>query len=241
MKVNNIRKKMDAGEMAYGFTFQYSYPMHIEWAGLAGFDFVLFDAEHGPFTVDLIDDLCMVADSVGLTPLARVPDIQAATILRFLDRGIMGIMGPHISSQAKAKQLADACRYVPEGHRSLGSGRGSYYGRNESTAEYMAHTNSQILVIAQLEDVAVLDEIDDILTVDGIDLFNSGAQDIAQSFGLPGQPTHPKVQEFQKTVRDAVNRAGKQMAEDATINIRIDDVILDAAEEAFSAAKLSAN
>ena len=105
----------------------------------------------------------------------------------------------------------------------------------------MAHTNSQLLVLAQLEDVAAVDDIDSILSVEGIHLFNSGAQDIAQSFGLPGQPTHPKVQEFQATVRDAVNQAGKQMAEDATINIRIDDIILDAAEEAFSAAKLSAN
>ena len=241
MRINKVVSKLNSGNTPIGITMKVPSTSLVEMLGTVGFDFVLFDAEHGPFTVDLIDDLCMVADSVGLTPLARVPDIPAPTIILFLDRGIMGIMGPHISSQAKAKQLADACRYVPEGHRSLGSGRGSYYGRNESTTEYMAHTNSQILVIAQLEDVAVLDEIDGILSVDGIDLFNSGAQDIAQSFGLPGQPTHPKVQEFQKTVRDAVNRAGKQMAEDATINIRIDDLILDAAEEAFSAAKLSAN
>jgi len=101
----------------------------------------------------------------------------------------------------------------------------------------MAHTNSQILVIAQLEDVSVLDDLDGILSVEGIDLFNSGAQDIAQSFGLPGQPEHPKVKEFQAQIREAVEASGKRMAEDAMANIRMDDVFYDAAVEAFESAQ----
>ena len=152
----------------------------------------------------------------------------------------MGIMGPHINTKEQAQALADACRYVPDGHRSFGSGRGSNFGQLESRTDYMKHFNENVMVIAQLEDIAVLDDLDGILSVDGIDYFNSGAQDIAQSLGLPGQGDHPKVLEFEKTVRDAVHAAGKHMAADVMINITIDDVIFDAAAAVLEAATTEA-
>ena len=234
MRVNNVVTKMKAGEMAYGCGFSFSSPTLIELAGRAGFDFVSFDSEHGPFTIDLLDDLCRFADMAGMTSMARVPDIEHPTILRFLDRGIMGITGPHIVNGDRAQQLADACRYVPRGHRSFGSGRGAYFSDFPSGPDYMAHTNDNILVIAQLEDIEVLDNLDDILSVEGIDLFASGAQDIAQSMGLQGQPNHPDVQQFEATVRDAVHAAGRQMADDVMTSMRADRCFLDGARAFIS-------
>ena len=239
MRTNNVITKMNAGQTAYGCGFSFASPTLIELAGRAGFDFVSFDSEHGPFTIDLLDDLCRFADMAGLTPMARVPDIEPPTILRFLDRGIMGITGPHIVNGERARKLADACRYVPRGIRSYGSGRGAYFSdfpQGVSGADYMARANDNILVIAQLEDIEVLDNLDDILAVEGIDLFASGAQDIAQSMGLPGQPNHPRVQEFERQVRDAVHAAGRRMADDAMASMRADHVFLDAAR-AFIAAQ----
>ena len=104
----------------------------------------------------------------------------------------------------------------------------------------MKHFNENVMVIAQLEDVAVLDDLDGILSVDSIDYFTSGAQDIAQSLGLPGQGDHPKVMEFEKTVRDAVHAAGKTMVNDVMVNITIDDVIFDAAAAVLEAARSEA-
>jgi 2-keto-3-deoxy-L-rhamnonate aldolase RhmA len=118
--------------------------------------------------------------------MARVPDISDSTILRFLDRGIMGITVPHITDGRKAKQLARAARDTLLGNRSFGSGRGGYYGNFPSGQAYMEHFNSNIIVIAQLEDIEVLENINDLLSVEGIDLFASGPQDIAQSMALPG-------------------------------------------------------
>ena len=239
MRTNNVITKMNAGQTAYGCGFSFASPTLIELAGRAGFDFVSFDSEHGPFTIDILDDLCRFADMAGLTPMARVPDIEPPTILRFLDRGIMGITGPHIVNGERARRLADACRYVPRGIRSYGSGRGAYFSdfpQGVSGADYMARANDNILVIAQLEDIEVLDNLDDILAVEGIDLFASGAQDIAQSMGLPGQPNHPRVQEFERQVRDAVHAAGRRMADDAMASMRADHVFLNGAR-AFIAAQ----
>ena len=229
MRVNNVVTRMREGQTAHGLNLSFPSTTLIELGGRAGFEFVTFDSEHGPFTVDILDDLCRIADMAGLTPMARVPDIEHPTILRFLDRGIMGITGPHIIDADRAQKLADACRYVPRGLRSFGSGRGAYFGDVESLPAYMEHTNDNILVIAQLEDVQVLDNIDDILAVDGIDLYASGAQDIAQSLGLPGQPNHPRVQEFERQVQDAVHAAGKQMADDVMTSARATALFMDGA------------
>ncbi len=229
MRINNAVAKMRQGQVAYGLNLSFPSTTLIELGGRAGFEFVTFDSEHGPFTVDMLDDLCRVADMAGLTPMARVPDIEHPTILRFLDRGIMGVTGPHIVNAERAQKLADACRYVPRGLRSFGSGRGAYFGDVDSLPEYMRHTNDNVLVIAQLEDAQVLDNIDDILAVEGIDLYASGAQDIAQSLGLPGQPTHERVLEFEAQVRDAVHAAGKLMADDVMVSARATNLFMDGA------------
>ena len=237
MRVNNVITKMQAGEMAYGCSLTFPSSAVVELMGQAGLDHVSFDSEHGPFTPESLDDLCRVADMAGLTPMARVPNIDSSTILRFLDRGMMGITGPHITTGDRAQQLADACRYVPRGKRSFGSGRGAYHGDISSGPEYMEHTNSQILVMAQLEDSEVLEHLDDILAVDGIDLYSSGAQDIAQSMGMPGQPNHPRVKEFESQVAARVRAAGKKMTSDVIVTTGASRLFLDGARAFLQAQK----
>ena len=237
MRNNRAVDNAAAGRMSYGFNITFPSAPVMEIMARAGFEFVQFDAEHGPFTPDSLDDLCRVADGLGLTPMARVPDIEDSTILRFLDRGIMGILGPHVSTREKAERLVRACKFAPLGARSMGSGRGAFYGDYPSTLEYMEHANANVLVMAQLEDAAVLDDIDGILAVDGIDYYSSGPQDIAQSMGLPGQPTHPRVLEFEATVRDAVHAAGKKMVDDDMVAVRTADMILNASRAFLAAEK----
>ena len=229
MRTNKVVAKMKAGQVAYGCMINFTSSTLVELMGRAGFAFVSFDSEHGPFTTEDIDDLCRFADMAGMTPMARVPNIESSTILRFLDRGIMGITGPHITTRERAQQLADACRYAPRGKRSFGSGRGAYFGDFESGPEYMEHTNDNILVVAQLEDVEVLNDIDGILSVEGIDLYASGPQDIAQSLGLPGQPNHPRVKEFEDQVKDKVHAAGKKTADEVMMTARAGNLFLDGA------------
>lgn len=231
MRKNNVLECLKQGKVAHGINFIFPSTTLVELSGRAGFDFISFDSEHGPFTIDILDDLCRVADMAGLTPLARVPDISDSTILRFLDRGILGITGPHIMDGNRAQQLADACRYAPIGKRSFGSGRGALYGGPPTGQKYMTDFNSNVIVIAQLEDVQVLDNIDDILAVDGIDFYASGAQDIAQSMGLPGQPDHPKVKEFEQTVSEIVHKSGKKMADDVMHSTRAVNMFLEGAAQ----------
>ena len=91
--------------------------------------------------------------------------------------------------------------------------------------------------MAQLEDVEVLDDLDGILAVDGIDLFNSGPNDIAQSMGQPGQPDHARVKEFEAQVTDAVHAAGKKMTSEVMSIASAHDLLLDGAAAFLEAAE----
>ena len=237
MRTNSVITKMRSGEMACGCMLVFPSSSLVELIGRAGFDFVTFDGEHGPFTPEVLDDLCRFADMAGLTPMARVPNIESSTILRFLDRGVMGITGTHITDRDRAQQLAEACRYAPRGRRSYGSGRGAYFSDFDSGPEYIEHTNDNILVMAQLEDVESLKNIDEILAVEGIDLYASGPQDIAQSMGLPGQPNHPRVKEFEAQIGAEVHAAGKKMVDDVMVAARGTNLFLDAARAFLKAHK----
>ena len=236
MRTNKILEKMRRGEKAVGIVLTFPCEDLVELMGLAVLDYVHFDAEHGPFTPETIDHLCRVADLAGLTPVARVPDIQSSTILRFLDRGIMGIMGPHINTRDEAQALGDACRFAPQGKRSWGSGRGTHYNDTETIAAdtsdratYIARANEEMLVMAQIESVEALENLPDILKVDSIDAFAYGPNDLAQSMGLPGQPNHPRVQEAMAKATAQIHAAGKKLTADFTNAIPVASLFLDAA------------
>ena len=94
-----------AGRKAYGYNLSFPSPWVIDILGKLDLDFVFIDGEHGPFGLDQLEDLCRTAERYNLTTVARVPDIGSSTILRYLDRGIMGILGPHIATAADAAQL----------------------------------------------------------------------------------------------------------------------------------------
>src|SRR3954470_14440834 len=121
---NRIQAAMRAGRKAFGYNLSFPSPWVIDILGKIDFDFVFIDGEHRPFGLDQLEDLCRTAERHRLTPVARVPDIGSSTILRYLDRGIMGIVGPHIATEADARQLARACYFGPLGERSFGANRG---------------------------------------------------------------------------------------------------------------------
>ena len=91
---NRVKAAMPAGRKAYGYNLSFPSPWVIDILGKLDFDFVFIDGEHGPFGLDQLEDLCRTAERNNVTTIARVPDIGSSTILRYLDRGIMGILGP---------------------------------------------------------------------------------------------------------------------------------------------------
>jgi 4-hydroxy-2-oxoheptanedioate aldolase len=227
-QTNRVKAAMLAGRKAHGYNLAFPSPWVIDILGKIDFDFVFIDGEHGPFSLDQLEDLCRTAERYNLTTVARVPDIGSSTILRYLDRGIMGILGPHIATEADARQLVKACYFGPIGERSFGANRGTDYNAGiPDKAAYYREANEQMLVVALLEDAAVLDTLDAILSVPGIDLYSIGPNDFAQSLGYPGQPDHQEVVKTMQEITRRIRAAGKTMQLDVMQGPWVSDMLLE--------------
>ena len=238
-RTNKIFEKNKQGKKGLGLGLVYPSAEAIEIIGmLGGFDFVHLDGEHGLFSPESIDEMCRVADGFGLNVTARVPDISGSTINSFLDRGVTGIMGPHIETAEEAQVLVDACLFGPDGQRSWGGGRGNYYNHaslldipGSERTETMRQTNANMLVLCQLESTRAFENLDAILEVKGIDAYAFGPNDLAQSMGFPGQPEHPDVVTAQRQVVDRIYDAGGKLHSDLMAMIELRHLIVDGAQQ----------
>lgn len=209
MYKNQLKEKLQKKEPVSGCMIQGFLPALVEICGLAGFDFVFLDAEHGPFSPQDCEELVRAAEVRNTVPLIRVPNSESDTVLRFMDSGAMGIILPGVSTRQEAEKAIRAVKYYPLGNRGLNAVRASDYGMVKSLAEYVAEANRETVVLAIIENTAAIDNLADILSIDGLDGVILGTSDLSQSLGVPGQGKHPKVEAaFNKFVKEGL-RAGK--------------------------------
>ncbi len=210
MKTNVMKAKIRAGQPALGVSVMFPSPQIVEMIGALGFDWVLIDCEHGTIDVESVERLVMAAEVSGITPIVRPPSRDPVDILRVLDRGAMGVQVPHVNTAADARAVVEAVKYHPLGKRGLAaSTRAGNYGIGLTAAEYVAQVNRETLICVQLEEGEALSNINEILKVEGIDVFFVGPADLAQSMGFPGRTDTPIVQQMIRATLDAIVVAGK--------------------------------
>jgi 2-keto-3-deoxy-L-rhamnonate aldolase RhmA len=209
MKPNRMKEKIARGEPALGCSVMFPSPQIAEMLGYAGFDWVLIDCEHGslgPFDVEL---MAMACDAVGITPIARPRSNSAGDIQGVLDRGVMGVQVPHINSAEDARRAVAAVKFGPGAQRSLAAGtRPDSWGLGARMPDFAEQANAQSLVCVQLEHAQAIANVDEILAVDGIDVFFIGLSDLSQSLGFPGDPKAPPVAAAIETTLRKIVAAG---------------------------------
>ena len=179
-------------------------PAFVEAAGYAGMDFVILDMEHGPASVESLQNHIRAAQVAGVLPVVRVG--SCGDISRVLDIGAAGVQIPQISSAKEAEAVVREAKYFPEGERGVCRFvRAAKYSAMEKS-EYFRKAN-HTLVIIQLEGQQALENLNEIMEVPGIDILFIGPYDLSQSLGLPGQTTHPAVVE---QMQEIVERAKKK-------------------------------
>lgn len=235
---NRVKAALAEGRIASGYNLNFPSPHIIEILGPLDFDFVWLDGEHGPFELRDLEDHCRAAEAVGITPIARVPNIASSTILQYLDRGILGILGPHISSRADAEQLVRACLFGPQGERSFGGNRGCDYDFElTDKVAYYRKCNENMLVGALLEDGGVLENLDEILAVPGIDYFSVGPNDFAQGLGYPGEPGRREVLDAIDEVHSRIRSAGRRVGDDVMRRVFVKHLLIDSARRFLQAGR----
>lgn len=231
MRVNKVKAKIKAGKKAYGIAFPFRSLPLVEVVGNLGFDFIFLEAEHGFFSLPDIEEMVLMADAKGLTTLARVPNIHPSTILRFLDRGVLGIMGPHIATKEDAEALVQACRFAPRGVRSFYPSKYADYQVPDDVPAYMAKANEEVMVTALLEDESALDDLDGILAIEGLDVSLIGHFDLSQSMGEPGNHEHPRVASAMKDAIEKIRASKVAYGRDVVISTDIFQLVRSGAAD----------
>ena len=170
----------------------------IDFLGPMGFDAAWIECEHGPVDWDALGDMTRACDLWGMTSITRVSANEPWLITRTLDRGAMGIVVPHVNKREAAEQAMQSAKYAPLGYRGMFGGRQSF-----GVPDYFHKANDQTMVVVLLEETEALKNLDEILKVDGIDVFFVAPSDLAQTMGHIGDTGHPEVQ---AAIDDAISR-----------------------------------
>ena len=204
---NTFRADLIARKRLIGCWCSLASPISTEVLGLAGFDWLLLDAEHSPNDVTtLIPQLMALKDSAS-APVVRPPWNEPVIIKRLLDAGFYNFLIPFIESAGQARAAVAATRYPPDGIRGISvSQRNNRYG---TVADYFATINQQIAVMVQIESRAGAEQVDAIAQVDGVDGIFIGPGDLSAALGFIGQPNHAEVQSVIKQVIDRAHANGK--------------------------------
>jgi len=188
MSWTGLRKRILSGEPVYGTMIRQARdPGAPAIYGAAGYDFVLIDMEHGNYSMETVADLIRGAKSAGIAPIIRVPHLETHFISRVLDAGAEGIMVPMTSTREQAEAIVRYSKYTPIGQRGFGSQIGHTDYKPSKGIEFMKEANEHTLVIAQIETHEAIENIDSILSVEGIDVGLIGPNDLSISFGIPDQ------------------------------------------------------
>lgn len=214
-----FKQKLQNGECVYGPFMKTGDPMFVEAAGLAGFDFVILDTEHGPVEVESQQNNVRAAEARNLVPIIRLKDKAENTIGRALDIGAYGIQVPQISNAEEAKEVVKYAKFYPYGMRGVCRFvRAADYSAMDRY-EYFGNSKD-VLIILQLEGIDAIRNLDEILEVDGIDILFIGPYDLSQSLGVPGQVNNSKVVE-----------AMQQIVEKAQSNNKVIGCFVDTIED----------
>lgn len=174
----------------------------------AGYDWLLFDGEHSPNTLQTLLGQLQAVAPYPVEPIARVPVGDPAIIKQYLDIGFRTLLVPMMESAEQAAHTVAATRFPPRGIRGVASAtsRASGFGAN---ASYLATAHENVTLIVQIESRAGLDAIDAIAAVDGVDALFIGPADLAASLGYLGKPAEPEVQEAIAHAKSRIDAAGK--------------------------------
>jgi 4-hydroxy-2-oxoheptanedioate aldolase len=209
MRSNTVKHALRQDRPQVGTWLSLGSPMAARFMARAGFHWLTVDLEHSPIDIqDAATIFGQVADAGGI-PLARVPSNTHENVKRVLDAGAFGVVFPMCNTREDAERAVAACKYAPEGNRSVGGGM---HALNFATspAEYYARANEEILVVVQIEHVDAVARCEQILSVPGIDACFVGPNDLLSSMHrTPAMETdEPEFVEAMRTVISTARKCG---------------------------------
>ena len=197
----SLKQKLKNNELTLGSWIMMGNTMSVEVMALAGFDWLVIDIEHTSIDLETAQTLITTIQANNIKALVRVSKNEEVIIKRILDMGADGIIVPMVCSKEDAKQAVNYAKYPPVGKRGVGLYRATKYGVNFE--EYKKWVDEELVIIAQIEHIDAVNNIDEILKVNGIDGTIIGPYDLSGSMGCPGDFEREDVQD---AVEKVLNR-----------------------------------
>ena len=187
----NMLTKAEKGEIALGVFIGDCDITVAEIACIAGFDYMRIDSEHSLSDPSKLAATIWVANAYDVPTLVRVSCLEE--LMKLVDYGATGFLVPDISSKEEAQAAVDACKYYPVGKRGLARSNRCCQYSNMSMDEYLNFAKENVKLAVQIESREAVENIDEILSVEGVDIVAVGRLDLSSSYGVIGQSNHPDV------------------------------------------------
>jgi 4-hydroxy-2-oxoheptanedioate aldolase len=195
-----LKKALQKGKTVYGPFLKFTDPAVVEIMGFAGFDFVIIDQEHGPISIQNTQNMIRAAESANITPIIRTAKNDESLILRALDIGAQGVEIPQINCKLDSIRASKSVKFFPLGERGVCKYvRAANYSSMDKF-EYFESANEETMVIVHIEGMKGINNLDEIISVSGIDVIFIGPYDLSQSLGIPGKVNDPLVEDKMKKV-----------------------------------------
>jgi 4-hydroxy-2-oxoheptanedioate aldolase len=206
VRENTLKTKWARGEATVNGWLAIPSAFSAEVMAHQGFDSLTVDMQHGVVDYQTAVTMLQAIATTPVMPLARVPWNDPALLMKTLDAGVYGVICPMISTRAQAEAMVAACKYPPRGYRSFGPVRASIY----AGTDYGDHANADILVIPMIETAQALENLDEILSVPGVDAVYVGPADLSLALGCKPRldQTDAPVVEAQRKIVAACKRHG---------------------------------
>ena len=206
MRENKLKSIWARGEAVVNGWLSIPSAFSAEVMAHQGFDSLTVDMQHGVIDYQVAVTMLQGISTTGAMPMARVPWNDPARLMKILDAGAYGVICPMVNTRAEAEALVRACKYPPRGYRSWGPVRASIY----AGADYGDHANDDIVVMPMIETAEAMKNLDDILSVPGVDGVYVGPSDLSLALGLKPRldQTDAPVVEAQQKIAEACKRHG---------------------------------
>jgi 2-keto-3-deoxy-L-rhamnonate aldolase RhmA len=232
---NRVKELLKKGEVTFGSWVTIGHPDVAEIMANVGFDWLIFDTEHAPLSIETVEAQLAAINGTSVTPLIRVAWNDMVLIKRALDIGAKGLLIPWINTKEDAERAVKACKYPMAGVRGVAPRRASRYGLDLN--EYLATADKNLLIILQIETAEAVKNVEEILSVDGVDAFFVGPADLSASLGFLGKWDHPRAIEATQNVL----RAGKKLGVPGGIHAMNLDIAIQHAKDGFQFIALSSD
>lgn len=198
MYPNPLKQRIRNGELLLGTVLTAPSAMNAAMICRSGIDFMWIDTEHGPFNVEMLDTIPVIARQNGVAPVIRVAWNDPALIKKAYDSGAVAVMVPQVNTPEEAKQAVQYAYYPPLGQRGVSPWWPFTAG--EDWINVIKTANEEIVVVLQLESVEAYNNLDVIKTIPGIDVLFVGPMDLSASVGKITDMKSPEVQAMMREV-----------------------------------------